>query len=248
MSICNFCKIESDFRKDYKYCSKNCRVLGKRTSDINIFDDWNQLSAYVMGLIWTDGNIYTQNANTGTLLDITTTDKDLMTILHDVITPTKKLYTYKPKKGNLTYSIKTRNIYIIDSLIESGLTEKKTYTLEWPKDLPEELESHFIRGCFDGDGCVFLNKVNGHKYLHVSITGIKNPFITKLFDKLSQFNPKWYEDKRSLAWQIKIYGKNEVSKFADYIYKDQEICLKRKMQIFLREKYLKSLVPSIQKD
>eukprot|EP01083_Nonionella_stella_P151150 482583_1 len=43
-------------------------------------------------------------------------------------------------------------------LIALGCTPRKSLTLEWPNELPDQYASHFVRGYFDGDGCIHFNK------------------------------------------------------------------------------------------
>jgi intein/homing endonuclease len=40
------------------------------------------------------------------------------------------------------------------SLVKHGCAEKKSLVLQFPTNISSELISHFIRGYFDGDGCI----------------------------------------------------------------------------------------------
>jgi len=208
--------------------------------DNNIFTTINDTSAYMLGMIWADGNIYYPKDNRKTIVDITNTDKQIMQEMHTILTPNKKLYSYQPKKGKKYYSIKTRDPDITHSLESLGLIPNKSLKAIWPKIKFDQYLWSFIRGVFDGDGCVFNNKVSGHSYLHISITGKKNPFIEQLFQTFEthSLTPRWYEDPRNTSWQIKIYKKKSIKKFATNIYKQETICMHRKKQIFLDNKYL----------
>ncbi|MCK4260326.1 MAG: LAGLIDADG family homing endonuclease, partial [Halanaerobiales bacterium] len=200
--ICKYCgKI---FNKPHKpkqqYCSILCGRYSQIVLDNNIFETIDNVSAYVLGLIWADGNIYTpKHGRTRTLLDITSKDFQLIEQVHKILTPSKKLYSYQPKQGNRVFSIKTRDPRIINQLIAYGLCEKKSYIISWPTLELGEFKSSFIRGVFDGDGCVSTNKRNKYKYLRVSFTGCRNPFFEQLYKELQIFKPKWYNDKRTEA-------------------------------------------------
>lgn len=222
-----------------KHCSLSCGLKGRKISDNNIFSPLTEQSVYILGLIWTDGNLYSQNKKS-CLLSICNTDYEVMKQVHKLITPQKKLYEQQPVlgKSKKIYSVKTRKPDIIKILRDFGLHEKKTYTLDWPINIPIEYQHHFIRGIFDGDGCVFKNKVSGHDYLHISITGVRNKFIETLFLYLAKYNPRWYQDARTKSWQIKIYRRNSVKEFAQMIYSGATIWMKRKKKIFLDNKYL----------
>jgi DNA-binding transcriptional regulator WhiA len=238
---CAVCGVEF-YKKNkphQKFCSKRCSGLSRISLDNNIFSTINNQSAYILGLIWADGNIYKPpNSGHRILLDITLKDKELIEDIHKIMTPTKKLYKYKPFKGSVVYSIKTRDPRITSKLITLGLVPNKSHVLEWPKIALGKHEPSFIRGMFDGDGCVFVNRVSNYSYLHVSFTGCRNQFIDTLYKKLKPFNPKWYKDKRTNTWQIRIYSKTKVQSFAKMIYSGGDLCLNRKKEIFLNNGYL----------
>jgi intein/homing endonuclease len=46
---------------------------------------------------------------------------------------------------------------MINDLKNLGLHQNKTYTIDYPK-IDENLERHFLRGYFDGDGCIRVNE------------------------------------------------------------------------------------------
>mgnify|MGYP002625860766 CR=1 FL=1 len=43
-------------------------------------------------------------------------------------------------------------------LIRLGAIPNKSLILEFPKDIPNDLIRHFVRGYFDGDGCISKNE------------------------------------------------------------------------------------------
>ena len=45
---------------------------------------------------------------------------------------------------------------IVKDLEEKGLHPNKTFTIKYP-EISEELERHFLRGYFDGDGCIRIS-------------------------------------------------------------------------------------------
>ena len=47
---------------------------------------------------------------------------------------------------------------IFKDLIKLGVTPRKSLTLKFPTFLNEDLMRHFIRGYFDGDGCIWDGK------------------------------------------------------------------------------------------
>ena len=90
---------------------------------------------------------------------------------------------------------------------------------------------HFIRGHFDGDGCLFFEK--GKKETHkgspgITIVGTKS-FLEFICDFIPDVPKSLQYDKRT-AGTYTLYLKSikRYKKFTDYIYKDATVYLDRK--------------------
>jgi hypothetical protein len=57
------------------------------------------------------------------------------------------------RKDRFILRIGNKNLY--DSLVTLGLYPSKPLTIHTPS-IPRKMVSHFVRGYFDGDGCVSL--------------------------------------------------------------------------------------------
>ena len=79
-----------------------------------------------------------------------------------------------------------RNAQLHDSLIKQGCVPNKSLILTFPdiNVVSEDLVRHFIRGYFDGDGCLSFNK-NKYCTPNISILGTKQ-FLEKL-ETISNF-------------------------------------------------------------
>lgn len=105
---------------------------------------WSSDLAYLMGLIWTDGCL--------TKGRITFNSKDreqAETFSRITGSPVRML------RGGLYFSC---GIPAQDFILKQGLVERKSLVVEWPKSMPEHLSGDFMRGVFDGDGCVSLSR------------------------------------------------------------------------------------------
>lgn len=113
-------------------------------------------------------------------------------------------------------------------------TINKTYKLEWCKNIPDELMIYFIRGYFDGDGCVHLNKEKGNYF--ATFVGTEN-----FLKGIKNF---YNESCNNQDGSIKIYktyshlvfgGKYVAKTILDWLYKDstEETRLSRKYQKYL---------------
>jgi len=67
---------------------------------------------------------------------------------------------YYVQKRKPIYLLRIGSYYIYDSLVELGLTPKKSKNMKFP-DIPEKYLGSFVRGYFDGDVCVSLEKAKG---------------------------------------------------------------------------------------
>jgi hypothetical protein len=72
-------------------------------------------------------------------------------------------------------------------LVDLGMQHKKSNIMRLP-EIPTEYFSYFVRGYFDGDGCIswFLDKGRFYPSLRVLFTSGSEDFLDKLSHKLSQ--------------------------------------------------------------
>ena len=202
--------------------------------------------AYILGFIYADGYnnneclILTQSVNR---IDILEKIKKALNSEAEIKLQTNELY-------NLTFGSKL----LCADLTRYGATKAKSLTITFPTFLQEKLLSHFIRGYFDGDGCVWDGKRKRmivkdktqlcgfrEKIVHnvkFTITG-NFEFIDKLQDHLVSnlgFNKtKLNFSKAKITKHIcsmEYSGRKQMKKLFDYIYKDAEIYCEEKYKKF----------------
>jgi LAGLIDADG-like domain len=130
-------------------------------------------------------------------------------------------------------------------LIRLGCVPQKSLILEFPSNeiLPSEYVKDFIRGYFDGDGCVYFNqtkvfhKNKNKEYLqkHFSVSLVGTFKMLKSIEKIlsdNDINPNQKYIKTGNADQMYIYGVNNIRKFYNYIYNNSTVYLKRKKEKF----------------
>ena len=90
-----------------------------------------------------------------------------------------------------------------------GCTPRKTYNLTFPNDdiVPKEFKRDFIRGFFDGDGCICVTQNNTH--ITLTLTGMQ-PMLESISNYLIsecvlRVNPTYHQDKRSKACSVYYY-------------------------------------------
>ena len=200
--------------------------------------------AYWLGFLAADGCVYKPKDNRQSIVSISLeiTDKYLLENF------TKCLNTNKPvsvvsnknhperKYANLQLSSNK----MVSDLAKYGIHPRKTYDDNWPTNIPEKLIPSYIRGYFDGDGCISkhftpntLHKVN------ISIAGFEIN-ISHFVDYLAtqNINAKLIRDKRGKGRNesdhfVVLYftNKNERQKFLHLIYDNATIYMDRKYNL-----------------
>ncbi len=129
-----------------------------QTKELNekFFDEWSSEMAYVLGFIFAAGSIF-KNKRGGEYLDLTSTDKEIITKIRKVLNSRHKIGIYRPKnsKHKPRYRLQIGSKYLLRKLKELGVTPRKSLTMQFPS-VPKTFLGDFVRGYFDGDGGVNL--------------------------------------------------------------------------------------------
>ena len=223
----------------------------KTSVNETIFDNINSKeSAYLLGFYIADGNL------SGNYFGISLNEKDKNTleILKNIIAPNYKLLFVPERvnkyniKTNSMYSFKIYNKHISNVLNSYNFGKNKTYNNKSiNKIVPEKFMWHFIRGYFDGDGCIsksdttkkHTTKSGEQKEYHH--TNIRWTIISKdklILEELNSFinsfevNTYVYPDSKG-NFLIGTHSIQEIQKIYKYLYKDSEnLRMERKFKKF----------------
>lgn len=216
--------------------SKPNRHFVKFTFDENYFYNIDTKDkAYFLGLLYADGNIHTTlNNRKRVQIALHHTDSLILEKLIKYLKYPGKLYNDR----NLL-RLMIHNINLFEDLKKHGCVENKSFNLKFPDFLNNDLQKHFIRGYFDGDGGIFVNYKNKNLNGNVSFTGCEE-FILKLKEILENNNIKVskyykrYKEKNISAGSINIYiSKNVNNTLYNLLYNDcDELFIKRKKDKF----------------
>ena len=218
--------------------SKNLtRAIGKNykyTCNENFFSEINtEEKAYWLGVIFADGNVSLNSCGTGQLF-ISSIDEDWLKRFLNTINSTSPLYKEIHKKyQKCIWKVHITNNTIYDDLHKVGVVPKKSLILRFPK-LDETLIPHFIRGYFDGDGCVTVCKYLPNKNnltLRSGISSGSKEFLEKLLSYLPVKCKTITTRKNGNLSEFKLSVNDSIA-FAKYIYKDATIYLQRKYDKF----------------
>ncbi len=154
----------------------------------DFFRHWSNEMAYVLGVIYTDGHInpgrkldhFQKTTTMSPRLVITQKEPELLSKVSKLMDCNMKL-RYRKQLGiaGAIYVFDVCSEKIYDDLVSFGLSPQKSKTMEFP-NIPQEFVRHFIRGCWDGDGSVFVDRGSiKASYISGSIK-----FIERLVDEL----------------------------------------------------------------
>lgn len=232
-----------------KYGVPFSRSEGRRQHyfESGILDDIDeQWKAYFLGWMFSDGNVYTQAKKNTVSLCIVETDRYILDYFNEKFyRDVKRPLNSRParlKKGT-QYLCKPLTRFQIDSvhlckkLIEHGVVCAKSKILGFPKTIPIQYMPHFIRGLFEGDGCIKINNVYG---LSVQIFSASNTFLVSLKTFLEDEVGITISIKENLPDNSKVgyivfRKKDYIKKFYHYIYKNAEMNLQRKKEKFKQD-------------
>lgn len=184
-----------------------------------------QEKAYILGFLYADG--YNQETKNQVRLTLQKQDKDILDKINIELNHSKPLLLLRDNYLDLSINSKE----ISQDLSILGCTQRKSFTIRFPYNkLPENLYKDFIRGYFDGDGCISINQYDD---VQINITG-NLEFITELqliFESVLKVNRTKLQ-KRKKSYSLFYHGKKLCFKILDYLYRDNTISLERKEKLY----------------
>lgn len=193
--------------------------------------------AYILGLLYTDGNRNKRKDHYQIVLKLQEIDVDILYKIKEIMNYERPLRFWEESKRNPNskdqYSLIIDNKQIATSLEKWGIVPNKTKTLCFPNFLSDKLIPHFIRGCWDGDGTISHNlkeQKAGFIGTYDMCFGIKNYVENKLGVHFTL--AKRTSDTMDNLCVISVHGGKQLKKFLDFIYKDSTIHFNRKYSYY----------------
>lgn len=192
--------------------------------------------AYWLGFICADGYLNSRHNTVGICLDIK--DIEHLNKFKKVLSLNKELKVRKSRyshnhKETTKVTIEVYSTKMDSDLRKLGLTETKSNTLGLVQ-VPDYLMNHFIRGYFDGDGCVFssFSKKGTKKYFTVGFTFVGTETFLNFVNSVLPFKVKSLQkDKRANgSYTLYICSRTRFLIMYEYLYKNATIYLDRKFE------------------
>lgn len=199
----------------------------KHSVNEEFFNEFNEQSCYILGLIFSDGNI-SWNPRKGyysTTITASEKDKNHLENIRKIMSSTKPLL-YSPKTKS--YRLIINNKKTCKKLMQLGVTPKKSLTIKFP-NIPKNYLRHFIRGVIDGDGNVRYVKRKRSPYFEITLASGSKAFCEGFIHSIKQ-NVGVNANIRKVGKNTNIiqYSCSRGERLARYIYSNADIFLKRK--------------------
>jgi hypothetical protein len=204
--------------------------------------------AYVLGFFAADGTMIRNNRGAH-FIEFHVTDKEILEHIRGVMRSDHKISERIRKDGwKLGYRLQLGSKGLFQSLSRLGFTPNKSRSMSLPR-IPSEYLGDFMRGYFDGDGCVYFRqhrrKDRGGKlswFFTVSFTSGSKEFLTQLHHLLLSNRivkgGRLYEKERGFALVFSRMDSLAIYKLM-YNNGSRSIYLERKKRIF--DKAVKTL-------
>ena len=199
--------------------------------------------AYVLGYFAADGSMLA-NKRGAHFIEYTSTDKKLIELVRELMdsnhTISAKAY---PKKleWKTRYRLQVGSKELFKDLGALGFTQNKSLTLKFPQ-IPTEYLSDFVRGYFDGDGCVHFStyypkdRPKGRSVFMSTFTSGSPTFLKNLKQSLMMAGLKGgslYKKKRGYTL---LYSSQDSVALYQLMYHTRQVLayLPRKRKVFER--------------
>lgn len=227
------------------------RPAESRTIRLNsdFFGTWSPGMAWVLGLCFTDG--YFRNNQVRLALKDRETLEKVRALIGEYLDIKEQKQSYD--KENTIFTLTFGNEQMAKDLQNLGLTNNKSLTMSFP-DVPADLISHFIRGCWDGDGgftCTKDGVFSGH--YTCGSEGFINQLAFSLFDagvvrrilrrmpaeEMNELRARYgagpyplrvYKRRVANAFDLRITSFDMLTRFFNFLYRhsDSSIRMERK--------------------
>lgn len=222
----------------------------KYSLDESFFDSVDtEAKAYWLGFLYADG--YHNEKLYGIVLALQERDGYILSHLKESLKSNRPVETMdKRKPGRQNQRVVRINSKAMSKRLSAlGLKQAKSLTLQFPtsSQVPDHLLHHFVRGYFDGDGCVSLAN-NDPRYACVVIC-VSKSFGIDMLDKMAGLGITLHFRKpQSKISNLQTCGRLKCLSFLDYIYKDASVFLTRKHDKYLLLKgYISPKTPKTSK-
>ena len=214
--------------------NKNTGGKAKRIKEVDetIFENIDtEEKAYWLGFLYADGYVNNRQVE----LTLKADDLEHIEKFKNFMKSNHKISYRKDINAYRITICSTKIAYDLNNL---GCVQAKSLILTFPTEeqVPNDLIHHFMRGYFDGDGCISY----GQGQYRLCILGTSD-FLDEYENYILNVLDRTNRNKRKLNGQassIQYAGTKQVNKIYNFLYKNATIYLERKYNKFLKNAVL----------
>jgi hypothetical protein len=183
------------------------------TCNSNFFKVWSNEMAYVLGFIWGDGCLEKSNP----VVVVSQKEVEILEKIKTLLNSNAIIRTRanSGSKNNISFlSLYNKEMY--NDLLSLGLTPTKSKIMTYPHQMPEQYDSHFLRGIWDANGCI--SYLGGSSYKASLVTGSLS-FCCSVVSRLSYYGIRTNVYSKGGNHTIYLSKKSEVLKIKDLLYR-----------------------------
>jgi len=190
--------------------------------------------AYFLGLMFADGCVQSNGKSWRIRIGLHVQDEMILKQFKNELNFKGVLYKTEIRRTLQISSKKMGN-----DLILHGCVPRKSLILEYPNSIPDNLINHFIRGYFDGDGCLCISG----RGARLTMLGTEH-FVSNVSDRIRKIgvNSTVFKVKNGNIFTISISGNRQIKILLEWLYKDSKFYMQRKKE---KKKEFEELLKSI---
>jgi len=210
----------------------------------DLFDTWNENSAYILGFWYADGWIcFKKNkSRIDKTWGLASVDREFLCYFSKFLGKEVCLSHAATVRCKACWQILIYSAKLFDFCFKYAQTTRKSETrLKLPFDIPSHLTHHFIRGFFDGDGSIhWVNYKTRHgkrvSNLRLSFsagnaTGNLLDEVAATINKHLGIYKKFKHNPNAVSQKLR-YGQFDTAMICSWLYKDATMFLDRKKAIW----------------
>lgn len=217
--------------------SEKGKIGGKNSVNHNYFNEMNTAEKwYWAGWLWADGCVHKPVDNNGFMVSLKLQHGDFMIIdrFKEDLEIKSVPREYQFKVGQKQYGIRFSSAQIHRDLARIGIIPNKSVHAKYPPNIDDIFLPHFIRGVFEGDGCIY----NAKRYSTLIIigTGIFCDWINTIIYQQLGISGKTHQlkTKSNCTWEYRVSARHKISTIANWMYQDcGDLKLERKYNKFI---------------
>lgn len=194
--------------------------------------------AYFLGLLYADG--YNNTDKYAVVLALQKRDKDILNTLRKAIGTNKPLWLSPRNNPNHQdiYICTICSKQISRDLNRLGCIKTKSLVLEFPthNQVPTKLIRHFIRGYFDGDGCISVQQNFNQLKIFCNLTSTESfcKSLQNILKSLGIFSKLYtrFPERKTSTRQLVLTRQKDIKKFLRWIYNKSAVSLCRKYKLY----------------